>query len=186
MKPPLLAKDYAWLVIVPKRAEFSEPLFHFGERVKFCQGQGSDRSWETGRIVGMKLTDFDQWVYSIALDKESSLQACGVQEITAKQSELKLVQDSCSLRNHLQFQQEWFHTKEAATTLGISAEQLRKLRLNGLFKSGYHYRDTSISGSARPHWQWHVERCSKALEVPPEKRAMKSDSLNVLRNSTLC
>lgn len=171
MKKMLLLQDCAWIIIVPKRAEFSEPLFYFGERVKFEQGKGSDRSWETGRIIGIKYVESEQWIYSICLDKDSPLQVCGVEEVTARQSELKLVRDSCSLRDYLQSQQEWLHTKEAASKLGISEEQLRKLRLNGLFKQGYHYRDTSIPGSSRPQWQWHIERCSKALEIPSEKRS---------------
>lgn len=33
--PPFLPHDLAWLVVVPKRAEFCQPAFHFGERVKF-------------------------------------------------------------------------------------------------------------------------------------------------------
>ncbi|MBD1998049.1 DNA-binding protein [Leptolyngbya sp. FACHB-541] len=53
--------------------------------------------------------------------------------------------------------------------LGISEEQLRKLRRNELFKSNYHYRDTSIPGAGRPYWQWHVERCAEALEASPKK-----------------
>jgi hypothetical protein len=170
MKPSLSLQDHAWLVTVPKRVEFSEPLFHFGERVKFRHGHGGNRSWETGRIIGLKFDELEQWVYSIQLDGDSPVIAFGVQQVVAKQSELQLVKDSCYIRDRLQAQQEWFLTKEAASKLGISGEQLRKLRLSGMFKSGYHYRDTSIPGSGRPHWQWHVERCSKALEIPAEKR----------------
>ncbi|MBM0745161.1 hypothetical protein JOY44_27170 (plasmid) [Phormidium sp. CLA17] len=54
--------------------------------------------------------------------------------------------------------------------LGITNNQLRKLRLNGLFKQGFHYRDTSIPNSGLPRWQWHVERCTQALESPLERR----------------
>ncbi|MBD2261098.1 DNA-binding protein [Pseudanabaena sp. FACHB-2040] len=64
-------------------------------------------------------------------------------------------------------------TEAAATLLGISAEQLRHLRRSGLFKAGHHYRDTSIPGSGKPRWQWHVERCAQALAVPPEKREIR-------------
>ena len=171
MKPPLSLQDHAWIVAVPKRAEFSEPLFHFGERVKFCQGQGGDRSWETGRIIGMKFTDFDQWVFTIILDLDSSLSQCGIQEIIAKQTELYLVKDSFTLRAALEAQPQWLNTAEAAKSLGISSAQLRKLRLKGMFKSGYHYRDVSVPNSGLPRWQWHIGNCSKALAVPSEKRA---------------
>ena len=166
--------DLTWLIIVPKRAEFSEPLFHFGERVKFCQGQGRERSWETGRITGMKFDASAQWSYSIALDLESPLSECGVEEVTARQAELQLVKDSCTLRSTLEAQLQWFNTAEAAEALNVKPGQLRKLRLNGMFKIGHHYRDTSVPGSGLPRWQWHVERCTKALSVPPEQRAVRS------------
>jgi hypothetical protein len=162
--------DFAWLISVPKRADFSEPLFHFGERVKVTQGSGRDRTWDTGRILGMKFNEPDQWLYTLQLDSDSPLVECGVQEVVAKQSELLLVQDSCCLRQKLNQQPNWLDTVIAASTLGISAIQLRKLRLKGLFKSGYHYRDISIPGSGLPRWQWHVSRCASALQIPPEKR----------------
>jgi hypothetical protein len=162
--------DYAWLIAVPKRAEFSEPPFHYGERVKFsCLDEKGRSSWETGRITGMKWKHCE-WVCTVELDAQSPMVAVGVTEVNVRSFELKLVRDSASVREQLQLQQQWFHTAEAAARLGISPEQLRKLRLNGLFKSSYHYRDTSIPGSGRPCWQWHVERCSKALSVAPEKR----------------
>lgn len=167
--PSFLSHDLAWLIIVPKRVEFSQPSFHFGERVKFCQGQGKDRSWETGRIIGIKFSQQETWIYSIELDQDSPLSACGVEELTAKELELKLVRDSSSLRERIRFNQQWFHTTQAAAMLGVSEEQLRKLRRNGLFKSNYHYRDTSVPGAGRPYWQWHVERCAEALEAPAKK-----------------
>lgn len=171
---PPQSDDLAWLIIVPKRAEFCEPQFHFGERVKFCQGQGQERSWETGRITGMKFNDSAQWTYTILLDLESSLTQCGIQEVSATQQELQLVKDSCTLRSTLDIQHQWFNTVEAADLLNVSPDQLRKLRLKGLFKSGHHYRDTSVPGSGLPRWQWQVERCTKALAVPPEQRAVRS------------
>lgn len=171
---PLQTDDLVWLIIVPKRVEFCQPSFHFGERVKFCQGHGKDRSWETGRIVGMNFTDSDQWVYTVSLDLESPLSQCGIQEITAYQHELQLVKDHCSLRSAVDIQPQWFNTAEAAELLNVSPAQLRKLRLNGMFKSGHHYRDTSVPGSGLPRWQWQVERCSKALAIPPEQRVVQS------------
>ena len=169
-KPTNCAQDYVWLIAVPKRTQFIEPLFHFDERVKFS----SDRHcWDTGRIIGMKFVEVEgDWVYSICIDLDSPLFELGVQEVSVKQSQLKLVLDSCSIRELLLGEQTWFPTAEAASRLSISPEQLRKLRLNGMFKSGHHYRDTSIPGSGRPCWQWHVERCTQALCVPPEKRAI--------------
>lgn len=166
----LLNYDAAWLITVPKRSEFSEPDFHFGERVKFCPGQGKNCSWETCRIIGIKVSGQDKWIYQIELDDDSPLYACGIQELSAKQSELSLVKDSYSVRNQFQATREWFLTAEAAALLGITSNQLRKLRLNGMFKNGYHYRDTSIPNSGLPRWQWHVERCTQALESPSERR----------------
>ena len=166
--------DYVWLIAVPKRAEFSEPPFHYGERVKFStQSENGGRCWETGRIIGMKWKE-QEWTCSVELDADSSIVAMGVTEVNVPSPQLKLVKDSASVRAQLQLQQQWFPTGEAASLLGISPEQLRKLRLNGLFKASYHYRDTSIPGSGRPCWQWHIERCGKALSVPPEKRPVPS------------
>lgn len=162
--------EHAWIIAVPKRQEFTQPSFHFGERVKFCQGQGIDRTWETGRITGMHFVEGEEWLYSVLLDNTSELVLCGVQEVTARAVELKLVQDSCTIRTQLQPQKQWLLTAEAASQLGITAAQLRKLRLNGLFKSGHHYRDISVPNSGLPRWQWHVERCNKALEASGKRR----------------
>jgi hypothetical protein len=162
--------EHAWIIAVPKRQEFTQPTFHFGERVKFCQGQGSDRTWETGRITGMHFVEGEQWLYSVLLDPTSALVSCGVQAVTARAIELKLVQDSSTIRAQLHPQQPWLLTAEAALHLNLTATQLRKLRLNGLFKSGHHYRDISVPNSGLPRWQWHVERCSKALEVSGKRR----------------
>ncbi|HEY9877808.1 MAG TPA: hypothetical protein V6D29_05095 [Leptolyngbyaceae cyanobacterium] len=162
--------EHAWIIAVPKRQEFTQPSFHFGERVKFCQGQGSDRTWETGRITGMHFVEEAQWLYSVLLDDTSALVSCGVQEVTAAATELKLVQDSYTIRAQLQSQSLWLLTAEAALQLGLTASQLRKLRLNGLFKRGHHYRDISVPNSGLPRWQWHVERCNKAIENSGKRR----------------
>lgn len=162
--------EHAWFVAVPKRQEFTQPSFHFGERVKFYQGQGHERTWETGRITGMQFVEGQQWTYNVILDNTSSLITCGVQALTAREDELKLVKDSYAIRDQLQPERPWLLTGKAALQLGITATQLRKLRLNGLFKSGHHYRDISIPGSGLSRWQWHVGRCAQALQVPPEKR----------------
>ncbi len=113
----------------------------------------------------MRFDEVEKWIYSIQLDAESPLIEYGIQEVTAKQAELRLVPDSCSVRNQVQVDQMWFLTAEAASRLGISEIQLRRLGLNGRFKDGYHYRDISLPGSELPRYQWHVERCAKALET---------------------
>lgn len=164
--------DHAWFVAVPKQQEFIQPSFHFGERIKFCQGQGSDRVWETGRIMGMQFVEGQQWLYKVTLDDTSLLILHGVQEITAREDELKLVKDSYTIRDHLTPERQWFLTSEAALQLGITATQLRKLRINGLFKSGHHYRDISVPNSGLPRWQWHVGRCSKALKISGRQRSV--------------
>lgn len=122
----------------------------------------------------MKFDSSTKWSYTVDLDLESSLNQCGIEEITANQAELQLVKDSCTLRSALDVKPQWFNTAEAAELLNVSPGQLRKLRLNGMFKSGHHYRDTSIPGSNLPRWQWHIERCAKALAVPPEQRVVRS------------
>lgn len=168
-KTSIPKSDIAWFVAVPSRQEFTQPQFNFGERVKFCQEQGRKQNWETGCITGMKF-DSQAWTYSIVLDSDSSLVSCGVQELMAHETELQLVLDACAIRQQIQKDQAWFFTVEAAAKLGITAEQLRKLRLNGLFKQGHHYRDTSVPNSGLPRWQWHVDRCHKALETSSRKQ----------------
>ena len=164
--------DQAWLVVVPKCQEFTQPQFHFGERVKWTHEVNSHRTHRTCRIIGMKFTSAQQWQYEIGLDVESALPEEGDGDVTMTEPALTLVPDAASIRPHPQPQSDWRLTQVAARTLGVSAEQLRKLRRKGLFKSGYHYRDISVPGSGKSRWQWHVVRCGKALEVPSEKRPM--------------
>ncbi|MBD2081782.1 DNA-binding protein [Leptolyngbya sp. FACHB-17] len=64
----------------------------------------------------------------------------------------------------------WFHTKEAAIALDLTAGKLRELYRSRMFKVGYHYRDVSPPGSKRPTLQFHVNRCSEQLNTSPEKR----------------
>ncbi|MCY7276624.1 MAG: hypothetical protein LH702_23540, partial [Phormidesmis sp. CAN_BIN44] len=115
-------------------------------------------------------TPAQQWQYEIHLDVESSLPSQEDGEVTIPETDLKLVPDSQSIRPQLRTEPDWRLTQEEAQALGVSAEQLRKLRRRGLFKSGYHYRDISVPGSGKSRWQWHVVRCGKALEVPSDKR----------------
>ncbi|WP_242024436.1 hypothetical protein [Trichocoleus sp. FACHB-591] len=174
MTPPstlAIEQDHAWLIAIPKRDEFTQPQFHFGERVKWS-GEDTQGVWsrKTGRIIGLKFTHNFQWYYSIQFDAEFLPLEAIAEEVWIAESELKLVPDSASIRQQLKPESEWLMTQAAAQVLGISAEQLRKLRRRHLFRVGYHYRDTSVPGSGLPRWQWHVERCSKALAMPPEKR----------------
>jgi hypothetical protein len=76
---------------------------------------------------------------------------------------LKLVDDTATLRQAPQLHSEWQPTDQAAKILGLSTDQLRNLRLKGLFIEGQHYRDASLPGSNRAYWQWHVERCNQVL-----------------------
>lgn len=64
----------------------------------------------------------------------------------------------------------WVDTKSAAAVLGCSIDHLFHLRDGGLFKVGTHWRDIRRPGAARATYRWHVERCAKTLERPPEKR----------------
>jgi hypothetical protein len=64
----------------------------------------------------------------------------------------------------------WFCTKDAAIALDLPAEKLRELARSGMFKFGHHIRDVAPNNAKRPTLQFHVERCAKQLETPPEKR----------------
>ena len=160
-----ISSDVAWLIAVPKRAEFSQPDFHFGERCQWFSTSERDRHDFTGRITGMWFSRTYGWEYLMNLDRPLRSQGCLEEEAVVNQSNLTLILDRYSIRNQLKPTSEWLFTSEAAQSLGISPDHLRHLRLKGLFKSGYHCRDTSLPGSARPCWQWHVERCHEALEI---------------------
>ncbi|WP_103666438.1 hypothetical protein [Pseudanabaena sp. BC1403] len=58
---------------------------------------------------------------------------------------------------------DWIPTEQAAVELGITPRQLRKLRLQGVFKAGKHYRKKNPI-AARPTYVWHCDRCAKVLE----------------------
>jgi len=161
--------NQAWLVVVPKRQEFTKPQFHFGERVKWSQEADGHRVYRTGRIFGITFTSAQQWQYKIHLDVESCSSE-GEREATITEVALTLIPDSQSIRLQLQPEPDWQMTRVAAQKLGVSSEQLRKLRRKGLFKSGYHYRDISVPGSGKSRWQWHLTRCSQALESPSASR----------------
>lgn len=163
--------DYAWLIAVPKRQEFTQPTFHVGERVKWS-GESTQGHWcrQTGRIMGLTFTTDQCWRYDIQIDTAALDSDTACQRVCLPGEDLKLIQDSASVRKQLKPASVWMTTQAAADTLGLSQTQLRKLRRKRMFKSGYHYRDTSVPGSGLPRWQWHVERCGQALELPPERR----------------
>jgi hypothetical protein len=171
-KAPSHVSDSIWLIAVPK-AEFSEPPFHFGERVKWWIDDKGVRHYLTGRIWGCWYSESEIWEYYIKLDAHQNIGIELEDFVFLNPTELRKVSDSSSMINQLKPNSSWFMTREAAAHLGVSPDQLRNLRSKGLFKSGVHYRDSSVPGSARPCWQWHVERCHQALEVPPEKRPIK-------------
>lgn len=158
------SSEIAWFVLVPKTTEFTQPQFHFGERVKWLVEIDANRQWLTGRIKGMWFAA-QQWEYLVALDAKS---VAGVDleavEVLAE-LDLKLVTDAATLRQKPQLNSEWQPTDQAAKILGLSADQLRNLRLKGFFIEGEHYRDASLPNSNRAYWQWHVERCNQFLTV---------------------
>lgn len=59
--------------------------------------------------------------------------------------------------------QNWVDTNTAAINLGISPRQIRRLRSQGIFQPGKHYR-LSNPKSRRPTYIWHRLRCANALE----------------------
>ncbi|MBD2261086.1 hypothetical protein [Pseudanabaena sp. FACHB-2040] len=129
---------------MPKRQEFTEPSFHFGERVKWSQrDEAGQRLYCSGHIVGMSFQGDEHWHYTICLDTSPETDS----ELTIQRDDqLKLVKDSSCIRDHFAPTTHWQMTEAAATLLSISAEQLRHLRRSGLFKASHHYRDTSIPG----------------------------------------
>lgn len=64
----------------------------------------------------------------------------------------------------------WLTTAEAAAELNISTKHLLKLRAEGIFKIGKHWRDVRGKYAARPTYRWHLENCEKALGVGAEFR----------------
>ena len=173
-----LSDEIAWFISVPKQAGFTQPPFHFGERVKWWISVEGVQHWLTGQIRGGWFDDEEHsWEYCIKLDSHQNIGVELEEVVFLWESELKKVEDSLPTASFPQHKSDWLMTCEAAKILGISPVQLRKLRLKGLFQSGHHYRDTSVPGSGKPRWQWHVERCALALEVPPEKRLMTSSAL---------
>ena len=161
--------DHAWFVAVPKRQEFDAPTFHLGERVKWrVEGEGRSPQSRSGRIMGLVFRTSQEWHYIICVD---AVDADGETWQEQSAAVLTLVPDTASIRPQIDHHQSpWQMTEAAAMALGISAAQLRKLRRQGMFRAGHHYRDTSVPGSGKPRWQWHVGRCEKALAIAPEKR----------------
>lgn len=156
------SSEIAWFILVPKSTEFTQPQFHFGERVKWQADTGSTRQWLTGRIKGMWFGT-QQWEYLVELDSKL-IAGIDLEKIEVfAELDLKLVDDATTLRKAPQLNSEWQPTDQAAKILGLSADQLRNLRLKGLFIEGQHYRDASLPGSNRAYWQWHVEHCNQFL-----------------------
>ena len=54
--------DRVWLVVVPQ-PDFTEPQFHFGERVQWA-GENDQRVWQrqTGCIIGMTFIRSHGWL----------------------------------------------------------------------------------------------------------------------------
>lgn len=162
----------AWMIAVPMRAEFTQPQFHFGERVKWLINHDAHRLWLSGRIMGLWFTQPDeQWEYLIRLDPIDPPAGIELDETTiALEIELKLVNDAHAIRHSLLPITDWQTTDLAARSLGLSSDQLRNLRLRGFFSDGYHVRDASVPNSRRPYWQWHIQRCEAALEASKKSR----------------
>ncbi|HEY9659762.1 MAG TPA: hypothetical protein V6C65_15000 [Allocoleopsis sp.] len=168
--------DSVWYITVPKQQEFTEPKFHFGEQVQWRrEAIGCSRTSLTGRIIGMQFIAHAQsWQYQIVRN-EFGPQPGDASEFTEVVEENLIEgQNSVSMHQRIHPVSDWLSTDQAAAQLGISAEQLRKLRRRGLFKVGHHCRDTSVPGSGLPRWQWHLARCEKALAVPPTQRLSRS------------
>ena len=162
----------AWMIAIPMRAEFTQPMFHFGERVKWLLTHNASRFWLSGRVMGLWFSQgSESWEYLIKLDPTRSLSGIELDETAiVEEIELKLVNDSHAIRNSLMPVSDWQTTDLAAQSLGLSPDQLRNLRLRGFFRDGYHVRDSSMPNSRRPYWQWHIQRCEETLEASKKSR----------------
>lgn len=71
---------------------------------------------------------------------------------------------------------EWLNPQDASKLLGRSVRYLSKMVDEGILRLQAknvrlpEVRDVRLPGSARPSYQYHVERCQKRLTVPPEER----------------
>ena len=171
--------DQVWLVVVPQ-PDFTEPQFHFGERVQWA-GENDQGIWQrqTGCIIGMTFIRSHGWEYHIQpdLDPVASNPSTPATVVSLPVQDLTRIEAATSIQSYLQPPSAWLPTAQAAQVLGLSAEQLRRLRRKGLFKVGHHCRDTSFPNSGLSRWQWHVVRCGQALAVPPEKRTFPAHSV---------
>lgn len=64
----------------------------------------------------------------------------------------------------------WANTSATAQQLEIIPRQLRRLRSQGLFKLGEHYRIASSIKAKRVTYLWHLERYAAVLEKPMNER----------------
>jgi hypothetical protein len=136
----------AWMIAVPMRAEFIQPLFHFGERVKWLITAETRRFWLSGRIMGLWFSkEMEGWQYVIQMDKIKPPPGTELDETAiVEEIELQLVNDADAIRHSLTPPSDWQTTDLAAQALGLSPDQLRKLRLKGCLREGYHVRDASL------------------------------------------
>jgi hypothetical protein len=62
-------------------------------------------------------------------------------------------------------------TAIAAKALGMSSDNLRRLKAVGDLQPGKHYIIVSGSGSGRERCSWYVEAIQETLAAPPALRA---------------
>ena len=156
-----------WYIAVPTSAEFTQPQFHFGERVSWSLEDETDQCRITGRIFGMDFHAADgEWHYDITPDAGQHLPFELEEFVFLTDQALTLIQDEFTLRGNVDPLCDWLPTQQAARRLGLLPDQLRNLRQQGRFIAGHHCRDASVPGSRRSLWQWHLGRCHEALAQP--------------------
>lgn len=64
----------------------------------------------------------------------------------------------------------WVSAKAIREALGISNDHLARLRQEGLFKEGKHWRSVGRPQAARPTYRYHLKRCELAFDIAPELR----------------
>lgn len=166
-----VALKEGWLLASSKESAFASPQFYFGDWVQWT-GEDVNGVWarRTGQITGMHFTRLRTWQYQVRFDADPAAGAESDLDISCAEYLLQLKQAPHRVQPHPTTLSEWSTTAQAAQVLGLSPEQLRRLRRKGLFKVGHHCRDTSFPNSGLSRWQWHVVRCGQALAIPPEKR----------------
>lgn len=65
---------------------------------------------------------------------------------------------------------DWISTSDAANELGICRGHLLRLKADGTFKQGKHFRDIRRTNAMRATYKWNLPALQKILDKGPEVR----------------